>query len=78
MAYYIAIIVLVTTVGQVQSQLQGAPRAACGRTTDIAPHHPGYSSSSTPLPYTVDLSDFTGGEYVPGKTYISELCIIAI
>ena len=69
---FIVAILLVTTFAQVQSQLQGAPRAACGTTTDIAPLHVGVSASTSPLPYSVDLSDFTDGEYIPGATYQSK------
>ena len=69
MAYCIAAILLVTT--SVQGRPEGATIAACGATTDIVPDHGGLSPSDTPLPYSVDLSDFTGGEYIPGDTYLS-------
>ena len=46
----------------------GAPLEACAQ---IAPMHVGISPSTDPLPFSVDLSDFTGGEYVPGDTYQS-------
>ncbi|XP_065899816.1 putative defense protein 3 [Dysidea avara] len=45
---------------------EGAPPEACAQ---IAPMHAGISPSTDPLPYSVDLSDFTGDEYVPGDTY---------
>ena len=69
----IAVILLVTTA--VQGLPEGAPPEACGITTDIATDHAGISSSDTPLPYSVDLSDFTGGQYIPGETYISKFYI---
>ena len=47
----------------VQGWPGGAPPEAYGATTDIAPYHGGLSPSDTPLPYSVDLSDFTGGEF---------------
>ena len=48
---------------------EGAPPEACAQ---IAPMHAGISPSTDPLPYSVDLSDFTGDEYVPGDTYQSK------
>ena len=48
---------------------EGAPPEACAQ---IAPMHAGISPSTDPLPFSVDLSDFTGGEYVPGDTYLSK------
>ena len=63
----IAVILLVITA--VQGRPEGAPPEACG---DIAPDHAGIAPSDTTLPYTVDLSDFTGGEYIPGNTYTSK------
>ena len=56
----------------VQGRPEGASPAACGATTDIVPDHGGLSPSDTPLPYSVDLSDFTSGEYIPGDTYLSK------
>ena len=53
-----------------QGRPGGAPPKACGATTDIVPDHRGLSPSDTPLPSSVDLSDFTGGEYIPEDTYI--------
>ena len=75
MAYCIAVLLLVITA--VQGRPEGAPPEACGTTTDIVPNH-GISPSDTPLPYSVDLSDFTDGQYIPGDTYISnkELLIL--
>ena len=68
MAYFIAVLLLVITA--VQGLPGGAPPEACGITTDIEPDH-GASPSDTPLPYSVDLSDFTGGQYIPEDIYIS-------
>ena len=51
---------------------EGAPPEACGTTTDIVPSHAGISPSDTPLPYSVDISDFTGDQYIPGDTYTSK------
>ena len=64
--YFIVTILLVTT--SVQGRSGGAPLDACG---DIIPMHVG-SPSNTALPYSVDLSDFTDGEYIPGETYESK------
>ena len=69
MTYCIAVILLVITA--VQGRPEGAPLAACGTTTDIVPDHAGILPSDTPLPYSVDLSDFTDGQYIPGETYTS-------
>ena len=55
-----------------QGRPEGAPPEACGITTDIVPNHVPNTPSDTPLPYSVDLSDFTGGEYIPGDTYLSK------
>ena len=51
---------------------EGAPIEACGQTTDIVPSHAGISPSDTALPYLVNLSDFTDGQYIPENTYKSE------
>ena len=56
----------------VQGHPEGATIAACGTTTDIVPEHAGSSPSDTPLPYSVDLSGFTSGQYIPGDTYTSK------
>ncbi|XP_065899813.1 reelin domain-containing protein 1-like [Dysidea avara] len=56
-------LLLVTTA---HGRPEGAPPEACAQ---IAPMHAGISPSTDPLPYSVDLSDFTGDEYVPGDTY---------
>ena len=67
MIYFIVAVLLLTT--SVQGRSLGAPDDAC---VDIAPEHGSSSPSSDPLPYSVDLSDFTGGEYTPGQTYLSK------
>ena len=51
---------------------EGATSAACGTTTDIAPSHNGNLPSDTALPYSVDLNDFTDGQYIPGNNYTSK------
>ena len=63
---FAVILSLVTTA---HGRPEGAPPEACAQ---IAPMHAGISPSTDPLPYSVDLSDFTGGEYVPGDTYQSK------
>lgn len=68
--YCIAVTLLVAAT--VRGRPEGAPPAACGMTTDIVPNHAGISPSTDPIPYTVDLSDFTGGQYIPGDTYTSK------
>ena len=60
---------MVTTV---QGLSGGAPHEACGIATDIVPNHAGISPSTDPIPYTVDLSGFIGGQYVPGDIYTSK------
>ena len=62
----------------VQGRPEGATIAACGATTDIVPDHGGQSPSDTQLPYSVDLSDFTGGEYIPGDTYLSKRLLVTL
>ena len=52
----------------------GAPVDACGTTTDIAPSHGTNTPQMSEVPYSVDLSQFTGMMYTPGQTYTSE-CI---
>ena len=69
MIHFIAVILLLAAV--VQGFPNGAPTDACGIITDIVPIH-GVPPSNTPLPYSVDLSDFTNGEYIPGDTYTSK------
>ena len=56
----------------VDGRPEGAPPIACGIVTDIVPIHANITPSDTPLPYSVDLSDFTGGKYIPGDKYISK------
>ena len=56
----------------VQGRPEGATIAACGTTTDIVPEHAGIAPSDTPFPYSVDLNDFTNGQYIPGDTYTSK------
>ena len=65
----ISVILLMATA--VKGRPEGASPAACGMTTDIVPDHAGNSPSDTPFPYSVDLSDFTNGQYIPGNTYTS-------
>lgn len=70
--------VILLVVAAVHGRPEGAPPEACA---EIAPMHAGISPSTDPFPYSVDLSDFTGGEYIPGDTYQSKysplLCILA-
>ena len=63
---------MLLVITAVQGRPDGATIAACGTTTDIAPDHGGNLPSNTSLPYSVDLSDFTGGKYIPGDTYTSK------
>jgi len=69
---YAVFLLLVTTA---YGRPEGAPPEACAQ---IAPMHAGISPSIDPLPFNVDLSDFTGGEYVPGDTYQSKNTISTI
>ena len=71
----VAIILLVTAA--VHGRPEGATSAACGTTTDIVPSHNGNLPSDIALPYSVDLSDFTSGQYIPGDMYTSERQCIA-
>ena len=43
----------------------GAPSGAC---QDITPQH-GLTSSTTPVPYEVDISEFPCQSYIPTKAY---------
>ena len=63
---------MLLVITAVHGRPEGASPAACGTTTDIVPSHAESSPSDTPLPYSVDLSDFTGGQYIPGDTYTSK------
>ena len=65
-------VILLLVITSVQGRPEGAPLEACGETTDIVPNHGSNTPSDTPLPYSVDLSDFTDGEYIPGDTYLSK------
>ena len=51
-----------------QGRPGGGAFACC---TNIAPEHSSLPPSSDPLPYSIDLSGFTDGEYIPGATYQS-------
>jgi len=55
----------------VSGRPNGAPPEACEDGTNIVPGHGG-SPSTTPLPYSVDLSDFPLGFYFRGETYTSK------
>ena len=68
--YSIATILFVVTT--VHGRSTGASPQACGETTDIVPNHTGSSPSNTPIPYSVDLTDFTAGQYIPEDTYTSK------
>ena len=77
MIYCFAAILLVA-ITAVQGRPEGAPPEACGVTTDIVPNHVPNTPSDTPLPYSVDLSDFTDGEYTPGNTYLSKKYLLTM
>jgi len=49
----------------------GAPDAACETGTNIVPNHAPNTLSNDSLPFSVDLSDFAGNIYNPGRTYTS-------
>jgi len=55
----------------VSGRPEGAPPSACEDGTNIVPGHGG-SPSTTPLPYSVDLSDFPLDHYFRGETYTSK------
>ena len=63
---------MLLVITAVHGRPEGASPAACGTTTDIVPDHDGIPPSDTPLPYSVDLSDFTGSQYIPGEAYTSK------
>ena len=56
----------------VDSFPEGAPLEACA---DIVPQHSMHTSSTDPLPFSVNLSDFTVNTlvcYIGGQTYTSK------
>jgi len=52
----------------VKGRSSGAPTQACAL---IQPQHPSNPQIS-PVPFSVDLSAFTGNMYTPGQTYTSK------
>jgi len=54
----------------------GAPVIACETGTNIVPSHTPNAPSNSPLPYSVDLTDFTGNIYNPGRTYTSKHTLV--
>jgi len=55
----------------VDGMSSGAPNAACETGTNIVPDHAPNIPSNDSLPFSVDLSDFAGNIYNPGRTYTS-------
>ena len=55
----------------VSGRPEGAPFAACEGGTNIVPGHGG-SSSTDPLPYSVNLSGFPSLIYTPGQMHNSK------
>lgn len=53
----------------------GAPTAACEGGNDLVPGH-GFPSSTNPLPYEVDISNFIDQIYVPNQLYNSKSNVI--
>ena len=49
----------------------GAPRAACEDGTNIVPGHAPNPPSTSPVPYSVDISSLLNG-YNPGENYNSK------
>ena len=52
----------------------GAPDAACVDGTNVVPGHVPNSPSTSPLPYSVDLSSIPSSGYIPGQNYTSKCC----
>ena len=55
----------------VNGRSTGAPTQACEGGTNIVPGH-GFTPSSLPVPYSVDLSSIPTRGYVPGRNYNSK------
>ena len=55
----------------VNGRPEGAPAAACEDGTNIVPGHVPNSPSTSPFPYSVDISDILNG-YNPGENYTSK------
>ena len=68
-----AIILMISSILElvvvVDSRSSGAPIEACAQ---IAPQHGSNSPSTDPLPFSVDLSDFTFDCYIGGQSYNSK------
>ena len=57
----------------VNGRSRGAPPEACEGGTNIVPGHPG-TTSSLPVPYSVDISGIPSSGYVPRQNYTSKCC----
>ena len=54
-----------------EGRSSGAPSDACGYVTDIVPNHIS-PPSTNPIPYFVNLREFSSSKYNPNQTYTSE------
>ena len=67
--YIIILSSILELIVVVDSRPEGAPLSACG---DIVPQHSPNSPSTDPLPFAVNLSDFTFDCYIGGQNYTSK------
>ena len=54
----------------------GAPQAACEDGTNIVPGHIPNLPSTSPVPYSVNISGIPSSGYVAGQNYISKCYLI--
>ena len=69
--YLVLVALNIVEIVVVHGLSTGAPLEACKGGNNIVPFH-GAPPSTDPLPYSVDLSNFTGNVYMPGMTYESK------
>jgi len=69
--YHVLVVLNIVEVVVVHGLSTGAPLEACKGGNNIVPNH-GVPPSTNPLPYSVDLSNFTDNVYIPGMTHESK------
>ena len=56
----------------VNGRATGAPQEACEDGTNMVPNHVSNSPSTSPVPYSVDISGIPSTGYIPGQNYNSK------
>ena len=75
--YHVLVTLSILEIVVIRGYPTGAPLEACKSGTNIVPNH-GVLPSTNPLPYSVDLSNFTDNAYIPGKAHKSKCSRIVL